>query len=114
MSQMSKLKYTLSTLLLLVGHHLSFLSADEGATKRQTIPTVTLRGRVLDQPNGQGVAGVRITVDTGLGYGLDATTDKRGAYPVDVEVLGEAYTPSLWITGGYLSPGESTAHRVCR
>ncbi len=76
------------------------------------IPKVKLRGRVLDQPGGTGIGGVKVVVQTGLGYGIFPSTDKDGRYTAEMEASQEKRFPTLWIDRAPLPAGESIAQRV--
>ncbi len=67
---------------------------------------VVLSGRVLSEPGGQGVEGLPLVCQTGLGIGLYATTDAKGWYRFEpVEADSRERSMNVWIEQEAQEPG---------
>jgi hypothetical protein len=67
---------------------------------------VVLSGRVLSEPGGQGVEGVPLVCQTGLGIGLYATTDAEGWYRFNpIEADEKNRSMNIWIEQEAQGPG---------
>ncbi len=61
---------------------------------------VGISGRVLDAPGGRGVAGILVTLQTGLGYGCRTRTAADGTYGFGVPTSSSIRPMNVWIEPG--------------
>jgi len=61
---------------------------------------VGVSGRVLEAPGGRGVAGILVTLQTGLGYGCRTRTAADGTYAFGVPTSSSIRPMNLWIEPG--------------
>ena len=61
-----------------------------------SLKMVNIRGRVVEEAGGKGRPGVRLVLQTGLGYGLKAVTDANGGYEFPVPSDEEKRSMNIW------------------